>query len=704
MIKVFVNDIEVLVNPNSSALEACEVVGIEVPRFCYHERLSLAGNCRMCLVEIAKMPKPAASCTTPIVPDMRIYTDTPLVKKARESVLEFLLLNHPLDCPICDQGGECDLQDQAMVFGNDSTRFYDFKRGVEDKNIGPLIKTIMTRCIHCTRCVRFAAEIAGVETLGTTGRGTETEIGTYFEKTFQSELSGNVIDLCPVGALTSKPFAFTSRPWEINNTESIDLSDAVGSNIRIDFKETEIVRIVPRLNEDINEDWISNKPRFSYDALKRHRLDRPYKKVWHSKETSPEIYTSKLEEMNWESTLQLIHTKLSETPSYNVSVVYGPDIDIEGLSAMTDLFTSLQPSNLKSKGVFDNTIKSYPNGGTGRPNIGTARQIKFNTEFTSNYLFNTTIADIDKIDACLIIGANPRFEASLINTRLRKRSRLGKVEVGVLGAHFDLTYPVTHLGTDINSILSICEGRHTFCSKLKQAKNPLIIIGSSIFEREDAYTLNTALNLLSRTLGIKISILQNQPNQVNALELGINEVDSQFLKASSLIFLLGTQNQVIKTNQYPEPFTVYIGDKDPLSVESANIILPSAAFTEKVGTFYNLEGRPQQTKKALNSLNLARDHWQIGRIISDMNTTKPLCYNSFKSLQDRLKIIVPSYNNLNNIETSNIQLIHLTNEIIYNTTLHTIIKDFYLTDILTNSSQVMAKCSQNARKEWVNFN
>jgi len=666
VIKVFVNDIEVFVNPNSSALEACETLGVEVPRFCYHERLSVAGNCRMCLVEIAKMPKPVASCAMPIMPDMRIYTDTPLVKKAREGVLEFLLLNHPLDCPICDQGGECDLQDQAMVFGSDRTRFYDFKRGVEDKNVGPLIKTIMTRCIHCTRCVRFAAEIAGVEALGTTGRGRETEIGTYLEKTFQSELSGNVIDLCPVGALTSKPYAFTSRPWEIRNCESIDLSDGVGSNIRLDFKETEILRVIPRLNESINEEWISDKTRFSYDSLRRQRIHTPYKKV-----------NGQFEESEWSDVLELISSKVLETPGDKIATVFGSDVDIEGLCSMNDLMSSL-----------------------GSSNIGSERQISFKKGFSSSYKFNATIEEIDNADACLIIGANPRFEASLVNVRLRKKYRSGDFEVGVIGASSDLTYPVTHIGTDVDSLLDVCEGRHSFCSVLKQAKNPIIIVGTSLFERDDSIALENALNILSSNLNTPISILHNEANQVSALELGINEINLEALNNSSIAFLLGADNVQI-TN--PNTFIVYIGHHSDNNAFNADIILPSTSFSEKVGTFYNLEGRPQSTKKALNSFGLSRDEWQIARALSEF-IGKPLPYNSLKDLQDRLKTLLPSYSNLNNIENTNFSNFSSTsNEFVYETSFHTVIKDFYMTDSLSKSSQTMAKCSQNMRKNWQNF-
>jgi NADH dehydrogenase (ubiquinone) Fe-S protein 1 len=389
MLKIYVNNFKVFVQPNTTILEACESIGIEIPRFCYYEKLSIAGNCRMCLVEVEKSPKPVVSCAMPVMDGMKVFTDTPLVKKAREGVLEFLLLNHPLDCPICDQGGECDLQDQALTFGTDRSRFYDFKRGVEDKNIGPIIKTIMTRCIHCTRCVRFASEIAGIGDLGTTARGTNTEIGTYIEKVFQSELSGNIIDLCPVGALTSKPYAFIARPWELKTVDSIDISDAIGSNIRIDYKETEIVRILPRLNEEINEEWISNKTRFMYDGLKHQRLVRPYIKAINNLMVS-----------NWVDSLSLIKI-IFESKVFskkNIVGICGANNDLETLVSFKNFINSL-----------------------GSENIGFERNLNINNTYSFNYKFNMDTTKIENSDFCLLIGINPRYEGSLLNVRLRKR-------------------------------------------------------------------------------------------------------------------------------------------------------------------------------------------------------------------------------------------------------------------------------------------
>jgi NADH dehydrogenase (ubiquinone) Fe-S protein 1 len=451
MIKVFINSEAAYVPFNSTVLEACESVGIEVPRFCFHERLSVAGNCRMCLVEIEKTPKPVASCAMPVMNNMQVFTDTPLVKKAREGVLEFLLLNHPLDCPICDQGGECDLQDQAMFFGTDKSRFFEDKRGVEDKNCGPLIKTIMTRCIHCTRCVRFAADIAGVEDLGTTNRGRDTEVGTYVSKVFQSELSGNVIDLCPVGALTSKPYAFIARPWELRSTETIDISDAVGSNIRVDFKETEIVRVLPRLNEDINEEWISDKSRFNFDSLKKQRLDSPYLRKNES-----------LQPCSWEIAIEGLKGLLSVTQASKTSILCSVNSDIKTLESVKTLA-----------------------GNLGIQNIGYPRDLDINTDFSENFLCNTSLGNIAEADFCLLVGTNPRYEASMLNLKLRKRFRRGLFKVASVGIPHNLTYSTEVLGISPKTLVDIAEGKHSLCKDLRKAKKPIVLYGASLAERKD---------------------------------------------------------------------------------------------------------------------------------------------------------------------------------------------------------------------------
>lgn len=521
MIKVFINNKLVLVPNNTSVLEACETIGVQVPRFCYHERLNVAGNCRMCLVEIQNAPKPVASCAWPVSPEMRVFTDTPLVQKARESVLEFLLVNHPLDCPICDQGGECDLQEQTLAFGADRSRFFYEKRGVEDKNCGPLVKTIMTRCIHCTRCVRFFQNVVGKEDLGTTARGKETEIGTYIGKSLNSELSGNVIDLCPVGALTSKPYAFSARPWEIKGVETIDVSDSVGSNIKVNFKETEILRILPILNDTLNEEWISDKTRFSFDGLKNQRIGKPLLKV--VKDWAP---------ASWESSLEIFNSNVSNffsTPgsamksSRNTSalVVCGNQTDLETSKGLQNF-----AFNLNVPCIVEN-------------------EISLNTNLSGSSKFSTTFTDILSSDLCLLVGTNPRFEASLLNVRLKKRMVRGLFTVGTLGLTEDLTYKNENLGVAAENLVSILEGKHPFCQKLAKANKPIIILGESVLKRKDGLDIQQMVSNLSKTMKIVnedwvgINFLPTTANSVNNSYIGLNSTQAKKNHLKNINFFLG---------------------------------------------------------------------------------------------------------------------------------------------------------------------
>lgn len=673
MLKIYINNIEVFVKPNTSVLEACETIGIKIPRFCYHERLSIAGNCRMCLVEIEKSPKPVVSCAMPIMNGMKIFTDTPLVKKSREAVLEFLLLNHPLDCPICDQGGECDLQDQTMMFGSDRGRFYDFKRGVEDKNLGPLIKTIMTRCIHCTRCVRFSIEIAGVEDLGTTARGTHTEIGTYIEKVFQSELSGNVIDLCPVGALTSKPYAFTSRPWEVKTVESVDTSDAIGSNIRIDFKENEIVRVLPSLNEDINEEWISNKTRFSYDGLKNQRLLTPSIKGTFS---------------DWEDSLSKITEAIKNVNSN----------DIVGIcDSSTDLETQLS---------FKEFINSL-----GSENVGFINKLHINSDFSENYRLNSSIASIAESDLCLLVGVDPRYEGSMLNVRLRKRYFEGGFTVSSIGSALNLTYPVEHLGLGGNTLTQIAKGKHKFCSKIKEAKNPIIIIGSGVLKRDDSLNIQKLLadsiKQSSRVIGgfNGLGVLHTQANQVGSFDLGLSSINLEQISKAKILYLVGISSYDInKISKYisNDCFVIYQGSHK-ISNSKIDVILPSLTFTEKMGTVVNTEGRAQKTFKVLKGPGLSKDDWKIFRALSEV-TKNSLNYSDFNQLERRLLCLLPLVSSMDKIEPT---LISFDNKVDNSTVLFTkinlVIKDFYLTDSVTKASRIMAECSVSLRKESNNF-
>jgi len=509
MIKVFINNKLIFVPKNTSALEACESIEIAVPRFCYHERLNVAGNCRMCLVEIEKVPKPVASCAFPVAPNMRIYTDTPLVHKARENVLEFLLINHPLDCPICDQGGECDLQEQTMVFGSDRSRFFYAKRGVEDKNCGPLVKTIMTRCIHCTRCVRFFQDIAGQEDFGTTLRGKETEIGTYIGKNLDSELSGNIIDLCPVGALTSKPYAFTARPWEIKTVETVDVHDSVGSNIKINFKETEILRILPVLNDSLNEEWISDKTRFSFDGLKVQRIGSPFIKIVLKKEGSffkNVVFGSKkvkkaLKKGIWREALNYFSLEIKTVSSNKVLFICGNSIDLETLHILKSISQIL---NILL--ISENFLNS-------------------NNNLMASVKSNTVFNDILDADLCLTMGTNIRFEASLLNVRLKKRIQRGGFVKSSIGLCENLTYNNLSIGNSLKTLIDIAEGKHFFCQKLIKAKTPFLILGSSLKKRLDAKSVLFLVNNLSK----HINVCDESWFGVNFLPLTANGVGKNFI-------------------------------------------------------------------------------------------------------------------------------------------------------------------------------
>lgn len=511
--------------------QAAEQIGVDIPRFCYHDRLSIAGNCRMCLVEVERMPKLQASCAMPVMPGMSIKTNSDRAKEAREGVMEFLLVNHPLDCPICDQGGECDLQDQSMAFGSDRSRFtdneYKGKRAVEDKNIGPLIKTIMTRCIHCTRCVRFGSEIAGVDDLGTTGRGNDLQIGTYIEKMFNSELSGNVIDLCPVGALTSKPYAFTARTWELRSVESVDVMDALGSNVVVNTRGGEVMRIIPRLNEDINEEWIADKARFSYDGLKRQRITTPFVRR----------ADGKLAEATWEEALGVVASKLSHLSGNEIVGVAGNFACGESLTALSDLMHSLD-----SEELFTETSFPTSSGGTG---------------LRSNYLLNGTISGIEESDLVLLVGTNPRFEAPLLNARLRKAHIYNDLDVAMLGPEVDLTYEHTNLGDASGTLGDLASGKHAFAKQLKNATNPMVIVGSNVFARDDADAAFAAVQKLAATTNASINVLHQAAGQVAALDIGYKGGVRPSGDKAKFVYLLGAES--VPASVTDGAFVVYQG-------------------------------------------------------------------------------------------------------------------------------------------------
>ena len=666
-------------------LQAAEAAGREIPRFCYHERLSVAGNCRMCLVELVGAPKPVASCAF-MVKDMRggpngeppqMRTLSPLVKKAREGVMEFLLINHPLDCPICDQGGECDLQDQSMAYGRSGSRFAENKRAVEDKYMGPLIKTIMTRCIQCTRCVRFATEVAGVPELGAIGRGEDMEITTYLEQSMTSELSGNVIDLCPVGALTSKPYAFNARPWELNKTESIDVMDALGANIRVDARMGGVLRILPRIHDDVNEEWISDKTRFVWDGLSRQRLDRPYARR-----------NGKLQPVAWDEALTIAAERLSGDAS-KIGVIGGDLNDVEGLKAAKDLFDGLGVTSL------DCRQDGAKIGGQGR----------------EGYLFNSTIAGIDSADAILIVGSNPRLEAPVLNARIRQRWLSGQCEIGVIGEAADLTYEYDHVGTGPKDLAGLSKKRSGFIKTLKDAERPMIIVGQGALAREDgAQVLRAAGELASKVGAVQegwngFNVLHTAAGRVGALDIGFlpgeggrdvaGILDGAEKGEVETVVLLGADE--IDTGKLGEAFVIYVGHHGDAGAMRADLILPSAAYTEKNALYVNTEGRVQMGARAVFPKGEAKEDWAIFRALS-ARLSRTLPYDDLNTLRMKLIEAHPSFGEIDHApgaataadfdpaklgEAGDVKAEPFASPI----------TDFYLTNAIARASKTLAECS-----------
>ncbi|XP_043522467.1 NADH-ubiquinone oxidoreductase 75 kDa subunit, mitochondrial [Frieseomelitta varia] len=689
LVEVFIDDKPVQVPPGTTVLQAAAKVGVEIPRFCYHERLAVAGNCRMCLVEIEKQIKPVAACAMPVMKGWRVKTNSDLTRKAREGVMEFLLVNHPLDCPICDQGGECDLQDQSMAFGSDRSRFVDInytgKRAVEDKDIGPLIKTIMTRCIHCTRCIRFASEVAGIDDLGTTGRGNDMQVGTYVEKMFLSELSGNIIDLCPVGALTSKPYAFVARPWETRRTDSIDVLDAVGSNIVISHRTNEVLRILPRVNEEINEEWLSDKARFSCDGLKRQRLITPMIKI-----------NGKLEAVEWEDALVATARAIQDIAPNKCAAIAGKLVDAEALVALKDLVNRLGGEVLA-------TEQSFPKEGAG-------------IDIRSNYVLNNTIAAVEEADVVLLIGTNPRYEAPLVNTRLRKGYIHGEQTIGLIGPNVDLTYDYEHLGQSADIVTQLRNGTHSFSNTLKSAKKPLIILGVDQLTRKDGAKILSETQLLAQALGENtkapeewkvLNILHTRASQVAALDVGysstVEEVKEQQPK---VLFLLGADDANIKREDFPNTCIIYIGSHGDEGASIADVILPGAAYTEKVATYVNTEGRSQQTCAAITPPGMARPDWKIIRALSEICGVR-LPYDDLAEVRSRLEEIAPHLVRYGVVESANYfaQALELSKQVpgcLSSNPLEVkqeTLDQFFMTDAISRASQTMAKCVQAVIKQ-----
>lgn len=686
-VEVFVDDKSVFVEPGTTALHACAEAGVEIPRFCFHERLSIAGNCRMCLVEIERAPKPQASCALPVMPGMRIKTNSPITKKAREGVMEFLLVNHPLDCPICDQGGECDLQDQSMTFGSDRSRFVDNnflgKRAVEDKNIGPLVKTIMTRCIHCTRCIRFASEVAGVDDLGTTGRGNDMQVGTYVEKLFKSELSGNVIDLCPVGALTSKPYSFTSRPWENRRIDSIDVLDAVGSNIVVSTRAGDVMRILPRVHEEINEEWLADKGRFAYDGLKRQRLVNPMIKN----------KFGKLVNCDWEDALLHIVEKLYSAGA-DIAAIAGPHADAESLVVLKDLVNKLGSESTCTEEIF-------PMNGAG-------------TDLRSNYLLNSGIQGIEQADQVLIIGSNPRYEAPLFNARLRKSWLHNDTNVAVLGAPVDLTYTYENLGNDFNTLLELVNNSHPYNEVLKSAKHPIIVLGSAVLQQEGGHAIHALAATLAQNLRASsdvdsewkvLNVLHRVASQVAALDIGYKAGVSAIREnPPKVLFLLGADENAISRNDLAEDtFVVYQGSHGDRGASMADVILPGAAYTEKNATYVNTEGRAQQTRLAVTPPGVAREDWKIIRALSEL-AGENMPFESINDVRSRLAEVAPNLVRYNDVEDANYfkqanelaELVKCSSNDVVLTPPQLTLKDYYMTDAISRASLTMSRCVKAA--------
>ena len=674
-------------------MQAAEAAGAEIPRFCYHERLSVAGNCRMCLVEVkGGPPKPQASCAMS-VKDLRpgpngeppeMFTNTPMVKKAREGVMEFLLINHPLDCPICDQGGECDLQDQAMAYGVDSSRFVENKRAVEDKYLGPIVKTSMNRCIHCTRCVRFTTEVAGVAQMGLIGRGEDAEITTYLEQALTSELSGNVVDLCPVGALTSKPYSFQARPWELNKTESIDVMDALGSNIRVDSRGREVMRILPRVNDAVNEEWISDKTRHVWDGLKSQRLDRPYVRN----------KAGKLQPASWDEAFAAVAKAIKASGMGNkIGAIAGDLAAVEDMYALKALMTALGSGMTDVRPPMSGIDPSMPR---------------------SAYLFNPTIAGIEEADAVLIVGSNPRKEAPVLNARIRKVWRQRGIPIAVIGDHADLTYPYDYLGDDLSVFAGVANGEG-FGETLKSAKKPLVIVGEGAVSHGAAWNKQIGRDVIAlasraATLGEiaegwnGYALLHSAASRVGGIDIGFVPHDGGVCSADqiklagkdelSVLFLLGADEY--DTRAMGKAFVVYVGTHGDAGAHRADVILPAAAYTEKSGTYVNTEGRVQVGERAVFPPGEAKEDWAIFRALSAV-LGMPLPFNSLRALRSAMYAEFPHLAQIDQIVPAGIDGTRdLAGRAVKteNAKLTSPIGDFYMTNPIARASAIMAECSQ----------
>ncbi len=680
MPKIKIDGVEAEYENGLTLLQACEIAGAEVPRFCYHERLSIAGNCRMCLVEVkGGPPKPQASCAMS-VNDLRpgpngetpeVFTRTPMVKKAREGVMEFLLINHPLDCPICDQGGECDLQDQAMAYGKAENRYIENKRAVEDKYLGPLVKTEMTRCIQCTRCVRFTTEVAGIEEMGATGRGEDMEITTYLDKAISSELQGNIIDLCPVGALTSAPYEFKARPWELRKTETIDVMDAVGSNIRVDVRGREVLRILPRTHEDVNEEWISDKTRFVWDGLRAQRLDQPYVRD-----------LGKLRPATWDEAFARIVGKMSAAGADRTGIILGDLVSAEEAFSLKTLAMQL---GIKSIDCRQDGSPLGEHGGR------------------AGYIFNSTIAGIEVADAIMLIGCNPRLEAPVLNARIRKRALKGGCLIGVVGEKVDLTYDYNYLGAGPESLEQFVS--HAPISKQK----PMLIVGQGALARPDGAAVLAMVAKAAAAMGVVkdgwngYNVLHTAAGRVGALDVcalpGDDGLNTRGMLAAAgkgeldVLILAGADE--IDTTAFGKTFVVYVGSHGDAGASRADVILPGAAYTEKSATYVNTEGRPQMASRAAFPPGDAREDWAIYRALSEkLGATLP--WNNLAGLRAAMYKIAPQLAALNSVQLADASALSELGRgegVVSKTTFASPVKDFYLTNPIARASRIMGDCS-----------
>ena len=668
MLKVKVNDIDVEVEEGLTVLQACEQVGVEIPRFCYHEKLSIAGNCRMCLVEIEKSPKPVASCAMPVAEGMNIKTNTSMVEKARKGVMEFLLVNHPLDCPVCDQGGECDLQDQSMFYGIDKSRYKENKRQVPQTYMGQLIKTQMTRCIHCTRCIRFATEIAGVPELGAIGRGENMQITTYLEKSMESELLANVIDLCPVGALTSKPYVFEARPWELKKTETIDVMDAVGSNIRVDTYGWEVKRILPRINEDINEEWISDKTRYACDGILNQRLDTPYLKSG-----------NEFKKISWGLAYKKIVEKIKEASAEKIAGLTGDLTNMETMFIVKEFFQK----TIKSQNLDSRSDNYYVNSNDRR-----------------NYIFNTLLNGIEESDLIILVGTNPRYEATILNARIRKSFVNNKTDIYSFGDIGDLTYPYKILDNKTDIIKDIFENKNELSEKIKNSKKPIIILGQSalrlksgkfIFEEFKRFLIS--VNKINKDWN-SLNILSNHASTVGSYDLDIlsskdgKNITSNQIKNNNfdILFLFGQDNLSLKKKN---EFIIYIGSHGDKGAEMADVILPGTAYTEQDGYYTNLEGKIQKAYKASYPPGEAKEDWEIINELSELLKRKKLYKNKdelIDSMMNYLRLDQKSNN------TQEIISEFLSEKIVVDPL------DYHYSNVIARASKTMFECRNEKLK------